>query len=111
MKHFWNDYFWLITYILSNVLFWIFGDIIFFLAILFVIAEIFILKGIYRIRFFYFDIILIGIYFLMCLCCLLFIFIESFKIFLIVLSFWMCLTFFFTKDVEGLGIFHHLRYN
>lgn len=97
MKHIWNDYFWLITFILSYILFWIFGDIIFFLSILVVVCEIFILKSIYRIRFFYFDIIIIAIYFIMCLCCLLFIFVESFKIFLIVIAVWMSLTFFFHK--------------
>ena len=39
MKYFWNNYFWLITFILSYLLFWIFGDIIFFLSILVVIGE------------------------------------------------------------------------
>ncbi len=97
MKYFWNNYFWLITFILSYLLFWIFGDIIFFLSILIVIGEILILKGFYRIKFFYFDIIIISIYLLLCLICLLFIFVESFKVFLIVLGVWMTLTFFFHK--------------
>lgn len=97
MKHFWNNYFWLITFILSYLLFWIFGDIIFFLSILIVIAEVLILKGVYRIRFFYFDIIPISAYLLLCLICLLFVFIETFKVFLIVIGVWMSLTFFFHK--------------
>lgn len=97
MKHFWNNYFWLITFILSYLLFWIFGDIIFFLSILIVIAEVLILKVVYRIRFFYFDIILISAYLLLCLICLLFVFIETFKVFLIVIGVWMSLTFFFHK--------------
>jgi hypothetical protein len=97
MKYFWNNYFWLITFILSYLLFWIFGDIIFFLSILVVIGEILVLKGIYRIKFFYFDVIIISIYLFLCLICLLFIFVESFKVFLIVIGVWMTLTFFFHK--------------
>ncbi len=97
MRRFWNDYFWLITFIFSYLLFWIFGDIIFFLSILIVIGEILILKSIYRIRFFYFDVIIISIYLILCLTCLLFVFVASFKAFLVVISIWMTFTFFFHK--------------
>lgn len=97
MRNFWNCYFWLIIFIAAYLLFWIFGDIIFFLVILIIIGEILVLKSIYRIKFFLFDIIIIGVYLFLCLMCLLFVFIPSFKIFLIVVGAWMAFTFFFHK--------------
>ena len=54
MRGFFYNYFYLITFCLSFLLFWIFGDVIFFLVILAVIGEFILLKMLYRIRFLYY---------------------------------------------------------
>jgi hypothetical protein len=97
MWFFWRNYFWLITFIMGFLLFWIFEDIIFYLTVIAVIAEFIILKSFYRLRFFMLDIIILSAYLLVCFFCLLFIFSAAVKIFLIIIGSWMCFTLFFHK--------------
>lgn len=97
MKCFFGRYFYVITFFLAFVLFWLFGDVIFFIVILAVIGEFLLLKSIYKVRFFIIDIIIFSVYLFCALLCLLFAIGITFKIFLVVIGIWMCLTIFFHK--------------
>jgi len=97
MRGFFYNYFYLITFCLSFLLFWIFGDVIFFLVILAVIGEFILLKMLYRIRFYIIDVIIFTIYLIFAIITLLFAFSITFKFFLIVIGVWLCFTIFFHK--------------
>lgn len=85
-----RSYYWFVEFNLAFLLFWIFGDIIFFLSILFVIGVFFGLRTFYRVTFFYFEAIIIGVFLFTSFLCLLFFPFIGLKLYLIVVALWFC---------------------
>ncbi|HHZ17668.1 MAG TPA: hypothetical protein GX390_00095 [Acholeplasmataceae bacterium] len=92
MVFWWKNNCRLVTLILSFLLYWLFGDIIFFLVLLLFIGLIFLLRGLYRATFIYLEVIFISAYLLTCLICMLFVFTATFKIFLMIVGLWFILS-------------------
>lgn len=87
----------LLTFIFAFLLFWIFGDVILYIILIGVIGTFIILKGVKRHRFIYLEVIVLGIYLILILCCLLFVGLKTLKIFLIIVGLWFICTVFFRK--------------
>ena len=92
MMLWWKNNCRIVTFILSFLFYWIFGDIIFFLVLLLFIGLLFLLRGLYRVPFIYLEVIFIGIYLFACLVCLLFLYTATFKIFLMIVGLWFILS-------------------
>lgn len=82
-----NNY-WFLVLLFSFVLFWIFGDIVFYLCILAFIGVLFLLRGIFRTPFIVLEVIFIALYLLLCLIGLLFILSATFRLFLMIMGIW-----------------------
>ncbi len=79
---------WLISMLLSFILYWIFGDIVLFITILGVAITVYILKGIKKQSFIYLEVILLVIYGLLSLLCLIFPSAITLKVLVIILGVW-----------------------
>ena len=104
MMLWWKNNCRIVTFILSFLFYWIFGDIIFFLVLLLFIGLLFLLRGLYRAPFIYLEVIFIGIYLFACLVCLLFLYTATFKIFLMIVGLWLFYHCTNEKDYEILAI-------
>lgn len=87
----------LITFIASFLLYWIFGDVLLYLVLIGVIGTFIILKGIRRHPFIYLEVIILGVYLLAIFCCFLFAGLRTLKVFLVVIGMWFICAIFFNK--------------
>lgn len=97
MKYFILKNFWIISLLISFILFWCFKDIVVFLTLLSVICFFSFMKCFYKVRFLYIDWILFVIYLIIGILGLLILKIEGLKILIVVLGIWFISSFFFNK--------------